>query len=314
MMLRNEGTAANPVYCSDYSLAAGELLIGTATQTDGYILVECNERWGEKALEESQQIPQPVKDLLKRYSKEHPTVKVLLVRAALPSVTPGLRCFIADTREQGQALYAFRIAAYEALLDLDFSAVLSGDAAYQANHQQAPMFLVCTNGRRDLCCARHGVAALNTLISLTRDHPEMLVWHSTHLGGHRFAANLLCLPHGLLYGRVDLEQTMAILQACQQEQIYLPNLRGRTCYPAVVQAADYYVRMRTGLVALSALHWEDAIEDSPETLPGVWQVRFSSPVTEQTYQVRVRVGQAKAMVFESCRLDKTAPVATYEFS
>ncbi len=308
-MLPDKDVTPNPVYCSDYSLASGEPLIGTATQTDGYILVECNEGWGEKALEESQQIPQPVKDLLKRYTKAHPTVKVLLVRAARPYVSPGLRCFIASTTPERQALYAFQIAAYEALLDLDFSAVLSGDPAYQANRLAAPMFLVCTNGRRDFCCARHGVAALNTLVSLTQEYPDLPVWHSTHLGGHRFAANLLCLPSGLLYGRVGMEQAGDILQACLQEQVYLPNLRGRTCYPPAVQAADYYIRIRTGLMSLSALRWDETTEIAPEE----WQVRFFSPVTQETYQVRVRVSQTKTMVFDSCRLDKVTPVVTYEF-
>ena len=58
---------------------------------------------------------------------------------------------------------------------------------------------VCTHGRHDACCAERGrpVAA-----ALAAAHPEQ-TWEVSHIGGDRFAANVLVLPDGLYYGRVS---------------------------------------------------------------------------------------------------------------
>ena len=60
------------------------------------------------------------------------------------------------------------------------------------------MWLVCTNGKRDACCARDGVPVARALAALRPDE----AWECSHLGGHRFAANVALLPEGLCFGRV----------------------------------------------------------------------------------------------------------------
>src|SRR5579871_3089463 len=52
-----------------------------------------------------------------------------------------------------------------------------------------PMFLVCVHAVRDGCCGRLGNPVAS---ALSRRHPE-LTWETTHIGGHRLAANLVCL-------------------------------------------------------------------------------------------------------------------------
>ena len=63
----------------------------------------------------------------------------------------------------------------------------------------APVLAVCTHGRHDTCCAERGrpVAA-----GLAEAYPEE-TWEASHIGGDRFAANLLVLPFGLYFGRLD---------------------------------------------------------------------------------------------------------------
>lgn len=301
-------------YCSDLSLASDEPLIGSATQTDAYILIEYPNAWGEKALDEST-IPQPVKAHLKAFGKAYPRVKTLLVRPAWPAQVSQRRCFVALAHERQPAIYTFPLADYESLLDLDLAGILSGDAdgqdPYHAYRRNYPMFLVCSNGRRDVCCARHGVPVLNALLSLTQDFPEPLVWHSTHLGGHRFAANLLCLPHGLLYGRVRPELAAPILEAYRAEQIFLPNLRGRTTYPPLVQAAEHFLRTETGLTSLEALY----LLETHALEPDHWTAEFFSEVSGETYRLDIHlISSDSERVFESCHLDKTTPMLRYRVS
>jgi hypothetical protein len=51
-----------------------------------------------------------------------------------------------------------------------------------------------------VCCARLGVPLAQALAAR---HPGP-VWETTPVGGHRFAANLVLLPHGLYYGPVTV--------------------------------------------------------------------------------------------------------------
>ena len=39
------------------------------------------------------------------------------------------------------------------------------------------------------------------MAALATDHGGR-TWECTHLGGHRFAGNMVCLPDGVVYGRV----------------------------------------------------------------------------------------------------------------
>jgi len=69
-------------------------------------------------------------------------------------------------------------------------------------------YLVCTNGARDPCCAIRGAAVADAL-AVARPGAA---YESSHLGGHRFAANLLVLPDGLCFGRLDVRSALAVLE------------------------------------------------------------------------------------------------------
>jgi hypothetical protein len=98
-----------------------------------------------------------------------------------------------------------------------------------------PVFLVCTHAQRSLCCSRYGVPLAR---ALAVRHPGQ-VWETTHVGGHRFAANLVILPHGLFYGPVGLETATAAIGAYQRGAVALDRYRGRAGTPRPGQEADH---------------------------------------------------------------------------
>jgi hypothetical protein len=265
------------------------------------LLLEYNNAWGEKALEESD-LPEAVKAPLKAYTKSSPDTKALLIKRRVASRESGIRFFVGVAAEHNPALYAFRLDHYEDLLALDLDKISTGAAEYKGHLREDPMILVCTNGRRDPCCARKGVLVLDALSHVV----GATLWESSHMGGHRFAANLTILPVGLLYGRVDASNAEAILEAYQLGEVHLPNLRGRTCYPPAVQAADFYLRQETGILSLDAFQLVAAQELSPRR----WQVRFASP-TGQGDQLVIVEGEAGAQVYDSCRLDKSTSITCF---
>ena len=109
-----------------------------------------------------------------------------------------------------------------------------------------PLYLICTNGRRDVCCGRAGRELGRVLAPELGDR----LWETTHIGGHRFAPNLVCLPHGLVYGRLDAAAARRVVRAYEAGEVELEHLRGRTSLEPEAQARDYFARRATGRLRL----------------------------------------------------------------
>ena len=70
-----------------------------------------------------------------------------------------------------------------------------------------------------------------------------MTWESTHVGGDRFAANLVAFPHGLYFGRVEADEGPEIVLGYAQGRIArLSRYRGRSSDPREVQAAERTLR------------------------------------------------------------------------
>ena len=106
-----------------------------------------------------------------------------------------------------------------------------------------PILLVCTNGKRDACCALRGRALVTALAA---DHGER-TWECTHLGGHRFSGNLVCLPDGIVYGRVAPADGPRIADAYLAGRLDPALLRGRSAWPQPAQVAEQALRQSLGL-------------------------------------------------------------------
>jgi hypothetical protein len=130
----------------------------------------------------------------------------------------------------------------------DPSEALEIDLGLRGERWEQPLYLVCTHGRRDPCCARRGRPLARALRAV---RPEQ-TWEIGHIGGHRFAATFMAFPHGLVFGRVPAAAGPAIVEALERGEIALEHLRGRVGDPWA-QAADVLVRRRLGLRALDAL-------------------------------------------------------------
>ena len=107
-----------------------------------------------------------------------------------------------------------------------------------ASWQNHPFFLVCTNGKKDKCCSLKGLPVFKALKKVDTFN----AFQCSHVGGDRFAANVLLMPAGIYYGRIKMEDVPALISATKQNQILLKNLRGRSKYNFLHQAADYFLR------------------------------------------------------------------------
>ena len=124
-------------------------------------------------------------------------------------------------------------------------------------HLTDPILLVCTNGRRDACCALFGRALT---LALADEHAER-TWECTHLGGHRFAANLVLPAHGIVYGRVPPDEGTRLADLYLAGQLDPEHLRGRSAWPASAQVAEVELRRRFGLTGVDDLLLVSAVVD-----------------------------------------------------
>ena len=113
-----------------------------------------------------------------------------------------------------------------------------------------PLLVVCTHGKHDRCCARYGRPLYQ---SLDEQADEGWVWQSSHLGGDRFAGNVVVLPEGLYFGRVASAEAWPVLDEYLAGRIELGHYRGRSCYSFAVQSAERAVREASGLTGLDDL-------------------------------------------------------------
>jgi hypothetical protein len=113
----------------------------------------------------------------------------------------------------------------------------------------APLFLVCTHGRHDACCARWGIPLVNALHAARPGQ----VWETTHLSGDRFAANVLVLPGGELYGRVPPESAVQLADAAHAGNVLPAYLRGRIGLAPFAQTALVYAYERLAIASRAAL-------------------------------------------------------------
>ena len=217
-------------------------MLGTAFPASRLLLVEQPGPWGRAGLLDSRFDRAVAHRLIAQLDRER--VRVISIRRPGRSDTSKPRSWaVSDCRPGRERLVWGSFDRDEDLLEVNPSAILDTPAdnsgPLAANHAggrsvgQTPLYAVCAHGTHDACCAIRGrpiAAALN------RVRPGQ-VWECSHVGGDRFAANVLVLPLGLLYGRVVESLAEQLVVTTESGGVLEQNLRGRVGFPPDVQAA-----------------------------------------------------------------------------
>ncbi|MBM7168943.1 sucrase ferredoxin [Streptomyces sp. G44] len=231
--------------CATASRDLDEPLAGTAATARTWLLVEQPGPWGAKALTSSHLDPEIGSAL--ESAAEGTGVRVALIRRpgrhADCRVPSRHRVYAAHTVPGRTWLRSEVTEDPGRLLDLDFAALGAGDhGGFGTPHTGAPLALVCTNGKRDRCCALLGRPLAAELAAAD----EKGAWEITHLGGHRFSPTLLVLPYGYAYGRTGTHAVKEILEAVRANRVITEGCRGNSAWERPGQAAELAVRTATG--------------------------------------------------------------------
>ena len=210
--------------CADAARVRADPLAGTAPPTSRWLLLEHPGPWRIDAIPGAGIDPDILSALLQRAGSD---TRVLLVRR------PG--------RIDRQARRSWILAG----LDMDTvtgpwrnddDLLGAADALTRASRgagPSQPVILVCTHGVHDVCCALRGRPVASALASRW---PE-LVWECSHIGGDRFAPNVVVLPDGFYYGNLDPDSALGTIEAHLAGTVLPDRLRGMARFVPPVQAA-----------------------------------------------------------------------------
>lgn len=224
--------------CQQRSLALEPEIWGTATEcTTQWVLVEYSGQWHPKMRISELNLPAEFAAALETVSKQEGW-KVLWIRRPKSAskhvywwdLNTGV-CKVSEI--QGPWKDGFETLAYWRFpQDIGLN---------------VPKVLVCTHGSRDRCCGVLGGVIFRQLNQLLGD----VVWQVTHLGGHRFAPTALCLPLGLLLGRIDSGDVMDIVRAIMSNSIdplRTEIVRGDVRFTKSEQARRLWLRNQKGVL------------------------------------------------------------------
>jgi hypothetical protein len=271
--------SARPL-CAEVSQAGGEPVAATASRVENWLLVEHTGLWPYEPLDATVFLD-GVRDHLAEQLAELGRSRLLLIKQPGRLRGKRVRVVYGRTPERGQRFFTLDLERHRDLLDLDFVTALRGGRSF-GDTLDYPMLLVCTHGKRDRCCARYGQALCQALHA--EAHPDW-VWQASHVGGDRFAGNLVSLPEGLYFGRVGRDQATALLDGYVAGRIGLEHYRGRSCYSFPVQAAELHVRRTTGLTGF----YDVRLLAQRRTAPDAWTVRLVAEVAGDVHEVEVAV-------------------------
>jgi hypothetical protein len=197
------------------SQANAEDPAGTGKPFTGYLLVEVAPPW-KYDVGESRRFPEGLWEAVKglwdagiiekftaimpnpEYSREGHTRVILLRRPFGPF-------FAAYERVEYLAPEGEVVALVEALAEEPDGP--SRFTRYREDRSRVRDILVCTHGSHDVCCSRFGYPLYEDLRQEygAASEGRLRVWRTSHLGGHRFAPNLIDLPEGRYWGHLKPE-------------------------------------------------------------------------------------------------------------
>jgi hypothetical protein len=287
--------------CSTSARRRGDSLVGTAAPATRWLLIEHPGGWVPAALD-SPGIDPVMADRLHRAALTLGG-RVLLIRrpasrgaAGRQEARPGAQRGPRQEAQRGAPHVAWR---QWGVVDVDgtqqwgtwgesrdlssaLATLLAGPDERALAPPATPLLLVCTHGRHDVCCAVRGRPVAQALADRW---PEQ-TWECTHIGGDRFAANVLVVPDGTVYGGLDDASALDVVARHLQGQVDTDHLRGFSAHSPPVQAALAAVLRAHGPAAVTDVRPGDVF---PSEKGDRWEVLvLGSGIVPSRTEVTVR--------------------------
>ena len=285
--------------CREKSLALDEPLLGTASVVHRWILIERDGPWGANALQKNRF--EPDVQLKIQELGRLTGARLLLIRRHGKRPQTGVRVMCSYTSHAQKWLEEFHLDSIDDLFDLDLSPLKHGASVGGKAVSENRLF-VCTHGKHDPCCAKYGMPVA---IALDLEWPER-TWETSHIGGDRFAGNVLILPLGIYYGRVQPSEAVTLIEQLDRGNLSLDHYRGQSAFAFRVQAAEWWARKEYQCLQLEDLSLVEHQESEDDESLTKFLTRSG-----KTIEVRLTVGKGPARKL-TCRATSTGSPPRYQ--
>lgn len=279
--------------CAESCLRRHDTPIASAPPVHRWLLVEQPGPWGRDALRQS-----PLRaDVAEAVAAQAVDVgaRVLLIRRPGRAHHPGPRRWaLVDSDAPGVRWSEFTDPLQ--LKDLRLNTL-------SAPVDATPVYLVCTHGKHDACCAIRG-RPLAAALAAARPSQS---WECSHVGGDRFAANLVVFPHGLYYGQVHATEATALADRHDAGLISTDWLRGHSILAAPAQAAQHFAREHLSEYRIDAL----PVQSLRQTSQKMWEAVMATE-DNGTISVTVRAHSTRSDTPLTCAATTPATIRTFE--
>jgi hypothetical protein len=263
--------------CSDASRARGEPLFATASRVERWILVEQCGPWGPPAVPLNR-VDDALAEHLTGEAARRGARLVLLRHPRGIDCPPGRNVFLVDSVPGREAVWHKHFDQDDELIATDLPAGADDPPGWA--RFEGPLLLVCTHGKHDRCCALRGRPIAETLSARYPDR----TWECSHIGGDRFAANLVVLPEGQYVSRLEAAEAPGAIAALLAGRLPMDHARGRSSLPLPVQAAQHFARAGLDRDGTDDLAPTSQRPDGVDT----WVVRLAGALDLPDVEVRVR--------------------------
>ncbi|HKY15841.1 MAG TPA: sucrase ferredoxin [Microthrixaceae bacterium] len=285
------------------SVDRGEALSHTASPTRRWLLIEQPGAWGVDAARESGLDPELGGAAAKEMTSKHG--RMLLIRRPArqrAGAAQGVRRWLAfDSTWSEGFVRGGTFDDDDEVVDLARAMNAPGSEALGAS-RPGDLVLVCTHGKHDACCAEAGRDACRSLGDLGTED----LWECSHIGGDRFAGNILLLPHGMYFGRVDANAAAAFDLERRERRLLLEHYRGRATVSRYSQVAEDCVRRDTGLLGF------DEVLPVSEVQLEQHHHRVTVLAGDGRVEVDVRRLDDAVSAFLTCRSERESEATAFE--
>jgi hypothetical protein len=305
-------------FCSDYSRQVGEEIIGSATNYQTYILVECPTPWMSEAFN-SKWVPDNLRVLVSQVQRSKQPIRFLLIANDESHRVKETTLLIYQKQaglSNGYRKQEFKLPNIEQVAGV-VQKWLSGDNSsdYQVENNITRDILICTHGSHDQCCARYGnpfyFHAKNTISELELDHTR--IWRSSHFGGHRFAPTAIDLPEARYYGKLDQDSFRSILTRTGDIQFLENVYRGWGILPPALQILEREIIFSQGWEWFDNKVAGKILQQSLDNNTMLAELSFETPAGAfYTYQAKLVKDEVKTRVLKSsCHATQECVVVKY---
>jgi len=240
----------NTFFCSDHSRQAGEDIIGSATNHQTYILVECPQPWMTETFN-SKWVPENLRILVQEVKQAKLPIRFLLISNNGSHKVNSTTLLIYHRKDElgnGYCQQEFQLASIEQVATVVKKWLWDGIPGYKSQTTATRDILVCTHGSVDKCCAKYGTRFYyHATTAVSHSSVENVrIWKSSHFGGHRFAPTAIDLPEGRYYGVLDLDSFKSILTRTGDITCLNKVYRGCSILPSAIQVLEREIMLEVG--------------------------------------------------------------------